>query len=562
MGRFGDGPGQLDVRFAYERALFRPQGYATEDFFKPRVALANSWTEANPGHYHLRRLAEAVKVGVWVAGGMPVEFNVLAPCDGIANCGENNRYVLPARELVAGSVEAMVAAHRFDAVVALCSCDKVVPGMLLAAARLDLPTIFVLGGPMHPRRFPGGGVAVTSDVKEAVGAHAAGKVDGARLFELESATCCTPGACNMMGTAMTMQCFVEALGLCFPGGATVPAVDAERVALARRSGERVVAMVAEGLTARKLLSAGALEDACRVALATGGSSNLVLHACALAAELGVPLIHDDFDKLSRRTPLLAKFKPASGLTLEDFWRAGGVQAVLKELGASLHLDRPTVTGETVRDWVGRARNHDPAVVRPINDPLAPEGGLAILFGSLAPGGAVVKQSAVHPDVLVHEGPAKVFDGQEQVREALLAGQVEPGDVLVIRGEGPRGCPGMRELSIPAAILVGMGLGESVAMVTDGRFSGATRGPCVGHVCPEAADGGPIAVVRPGDRILVDVPGRRLDLLVPADELDSRLNGWSPPPAKVEGGFLGAYASLVSSARFGATFPAKTRVGKK
>ncbi|MHA1731454.1 MAG: dihydroxy-acid dehydratase [Promethearchaeota archaeon] len=552
MKTYGTGPGQLDPRDAYERALYMPQGYSYDDLRKPRIGVANSWTEANPGHYHLRELAKHVKEGIWTAGGMPVEFNVVAPCDGIANCGENNRYILPTRELVAASVEAMVKAHNFDGVVMICSCDKIVPGMLMAAARLELPSIFVPGGVMLPAQFPDK-TRVTSDIKEAVGEYTAGKISDEEFFRIESRTCCTPGACNMMGTAMTMNCVVEALGMCLPDAALVPAVDAQRAALARQSGERVVALVREGLKATDVVTRDSIENACRVALASGGSSNLVLHMCALASEVGVPLRQDDFDPLSRDTPLLAKFKPASDWNLVDFWRAGGVQALMRELAPKLHLSCKSVTGKTIGELVGGATNRDRRVIRSLDDPLAPEGGLAVLYGNLAPEGALVKQSAVNPSMLVHEGPARVFESQEAVREALLSNAIEPGDMLVIRYEGPKGCPGMRELSIPAAILVGMGLGDSVAMVTDGRYSGATRGPCIGHVCPEAQVGGPIAVVRDGDRVRIDIPGKRLDLLLPEGELEARLRDWVAPEPRIKRGFLATYAKMVASARDGAVW---------
>jgi dihydroxy-acid dehydratase len=541
--------GQLDPELAYERSLYMPQGFTREDMQKPKIAIANSWTEFNPGHVHLRTLSHAVKNGVWVAGGMPVEFNVIAPCDGIANSRENNRFILPARENVASSCEIMARAHNVDGIVFLASCDKILPGMLMAAARLDLPAIFVPGGIMAPYDN-GDECLVTSDIKEAIGRYAGGTISAEEFLEFESNICCSPGACNMMGTASTMHAVVEALGMCLPDGAMTPATDTARVHLARKSGERIVAMVAEGLSARQVITPAAITNAARAALAFGGSSNVILHLCALANEIDMPFCHDDFDGLSRDTPLLAKFKPSSPYNLRDFHRAGGVKVLLKRLAPKLDLSCKTVAGLDLNEWLASVPDRESDVIHTLDAPLEAEGGLAILFGNLAPEGAVVKQSGVNPSMLVHEGPARVFESQEAVQKALLNHEVESGDVLVIRYEGPKGCPGMRELSIPAAILVGMGLGDSVAMVTDGRYSGATRGPCIGHVCPEAADGGPIAFVEDGDIIAINIPYKILTLQVDGDVLARRRDAWEPPLPKFTKGTLAQYAKLVSSAREG------------
>lgn len=533
---------------AYPRALYRAMGTPDSDFGKPLIAIANSWTELNPGHAHLRRLADQVKVGVWASGGFPVEFNTIAPCDGIAQ-GEGMHYVLPAREVIAASVELMVSANRCDGLVCLASCDKILPGMLMAAARLDLPTVILPGGPMLPYHAEDRSW-VTCDVKEAMGRLRTGEIGEEDFLQIERHACASEGSCSMMGTAGTMSCLVEAMGLALPGSATVPAVEAQRARLARATGERVVALAREELRFRQIVDQRALENAIRVLMALGGSTNALLHLPALASELGLPLPLGEFDRLGRETPLLARFKPASPLTLQDFDRAGGVPALMSELAPLLHLDARTVEGLALTSTLARCTNLNPQVIHPLEKPLAPEGGIAVLFGTLAPRGAVVKQSAVDARMLRHQGPARVFEREEEVRGHLLAGEVRPGDVLVIRQEGPRGGPGMREMSIPAALLQGMGLGDSVAMVTDGRYSGATRGPCVGHVCPEAATGGPIAVVHDGDIISIDIPNRRLDLLLPKEEIDRRLGEWRPRERQLSG-FLQLYARRASGADEGA-----------
>jgi len=535
---------------AYENALYLSMGFSRADLDKPRIAIANSWSETTPGHFHLRKLADCVKDGIRRAGGMPVEFNTIAPCDGIAQ-GPGMHYVLPAREIIAASVELMVKAHGFDGLVLMCSCDKIVPGMLMAAARCNLPTVFVLGGVMVPGIWRGKTV-VTCDVKEAMGQFVAGRISAEEFRDIEDAACPSFGVCSMMGTASTMCCLVEAMGLALPSAATLTATADRRHRLSCLSGERIVELVRTGARFSQFLTRESLTNAIRVGLAIGGSSNMVIHLLALAAELGIPLTLDDFDRLSRETPLLIKFKPASDLCLTDLHEAGGVSALLKQMSRLLTLDCPVVEGGTLRNRVEQAVVWRKRILRPLDSPLAPEGGLAVLKGSLAPEGAVVKQSGVAPKMLVHTGPAKVFDSEEAVREHLLSKRVQPGDVLVIRYEGPRGGPGMRELSIPAAILVGMGLGDSVAMVTDGRFSGATRGPCIGHVAPEAALRGPLAAVRDGDLIAIDIPNRRLDLKVPESEILQRLSAWQPPPPKASVGFLDLYRRLAQSASRGAT----------
>jgi dihydroxy-acid dehydratase len=534
---------------AYPRALYRAMSFQDADFEKPLIGIVNSWNEVNPGHFHLRTLAEWVKQGVREAGGRPVEFNTVAPCDGIAQ-GEGMHYILPLRDVIAASVELMAAANRFDGLVLLCSCDKIVPGMLMAAARLDLPALFVTGGPMASGQV-GDRQVMTSDVKEGIGRLQAGKISEAEFHQIEAHACPGPGACNFMGTASTMNCVTEALGLTLSGCATLPALHPARRELCLESGRRIVALVQEGLTARAMLSRASLENAVRVVLALGGSANAALHLPAIARSAGVELPLEVFDQLSRQTPLIGKFRPASPYTVVDLDEAGGIPAVLNILSPLLQLDLPTVSGESLRQRAARGVPRRPDVLHPLAAPLAPEGGLAVLRGNLAPDGAVVKQSAVTPAMLRHTGPARVFECEEELEESLRAQAIQPGDVLVIRNEGPRGGPGMRELSIPAAVLTGLGLNDSVAMLTDGRFSGATRGPCIGHIAPEAFVGGPIGLVREGDRIEIDIPARRLQLLVPQAELARRRAAWQPRPPAVTSGFLALYSRIVSQADRGA-----------
>jgi dihydroxy-acid dehydratase len=548
------------VAGAYPRALYRSMGFTDSDFEKPLIGIVNSWSEVDPGHFHLRALAEWVKEGVREAGGVAAEFNTVAPCDGIAQ-GQGMHSILPLRDVIAASVELMVNANRFDGVVMLCSCDKIVPGMLMAAARLNLPTIFVTGGPMLPGEVTASDgqsrQIILSDVKEAMGRYKAGRITEEEFYEIECRACGGPGACAFMGTANTMNCIVETLGLSLPGCATLPALDPARRELCRASGLRIVELVRMGLRAGQLLSQNSLENAVRVTLALGGSTNATLHLTAIAGEAGADITPDTFDALGRHTPLIARFAPSGRQTVVDLHAAGGIPAVLNILAPLLDTDAPTVDGRTlgeiaaqVRVLPGDSMLRDD-VLHPLDAPLAPQGGIAVLRGNLAPDGAVVKQSAVAPAMQHHIGPARVFESEEEVRDSLASRSIRPGDVLVIRNEGPAGGPGMRELSIPAAMLVGMGLGESVAMITDGRYSGATRGPCIGHVCPEAFVGGPIAVVREGDLIEIDIPNRRLTLHVAEEEIAHRLAEWQPRPPAVMTGYLALYSRMVSQADRGA-----------
>ncbi|MGA2547926.1 MAG: dihydroxy-acid dehydratase [Rectinemataceae bacterium] len=534
---------------AYPRALYRAMGFSEADFEQPLIGVINSWSEANPGHFHLRRLAAWAKQGIRAAGGTAVEVNTVAPCDGIAQ-GRGMHAVLPLREVIAASVELIARANRFDGLLLLCTCDKIVPAMLIAAARLDLPAIFVTGGPMASGQADGRPV-MTSDVKEGMGRMEAGRITPAEFREIEAHACPGPGACNFMGTANTMCCAVEALGLSLPGCATLPALHRRRRQLCLDSGRRAVDLVRNRVTARRFLTEASLENAMRVALALGGSTNIALHFPALAHAAGQALDLASIDRLSRTTPLIGLFRPSSPFTVVDLDRAGGIPAVLQILGPLLDPETPTVGGESLGECAGRGRVRDSRVLHSLDHPIAPEGGLAVLHGSLAPGGAVVKQSGVAAGMLRFSGLARVFECEEDLAEDLLTGSIRSGEVLVIRNEGPRGGPGMRELSIPAATLTGLGLNESVALITDGRFSGATRGPCIGHVAPEAYVGGPIALARDGDRIDIDIPARRLDLIVPEDILAQRRSAWQPHPPAIQDGFLGLYSRLVSGADHGA-----------
>ncbi len=545
-----------DPLMTYKRALYHGCGFSTDELNRPNIAIANSFNDINPGHIHLHELAKTVKSGILEAGGLPMEFNTIAICDGIANSGNNSKYVLPSRDIIAMSLEATLQSHGFDGLVCICSCDKIIPGMIMGAIRCNLPTIFLTGGVMDPAEIPGIGTKVTSDIKEAIGEWKAGKIDDLTLERIENETCCTPGACNMMGTACTMASIVEAIGLSLPNCAMTPAISDDRKKIAKQTGSRILDLVREGHTIKQILTKKAFENGIRLGLAVGGSSNMVLHMVAIAYELGIPFSHDDFDPLSNSTPLIAKFKPASNLNLKDYHLAGGVPATLKELLPILHKDVMTTSGKTIEKIAENALNLNFNVIHTLSNPINMHGGLAVLKGSLAPQGSIVKESAVNPKMLKHSGPAKVFESEEAVKDALMNDEVKPGDVLVIRYEGPKGSPGMREMSIPAAILVGMGLGDSVAMVTDGRYSGASRGPCIGHVCPEAYDCGPIALVENGDIIEINILNRKLDLKVDKKILEERKLKWKRPKLKYDRGILSLYPMLVSSAKYGAVLKLK------
>ncbi|MBK5133970.1 dihydroxy-acid dehydratase [Candidatus Bathyarchaeota archaeon] len=546
---------EMDPLLAYRRSLLRGCGYSYQDLENPIIAIVNSWNEINPGHIHLHKLSKFVKDGVRDAGGTPMEFNTIAICDGIANSGKYSNMVLPSREIITASIESTIKTYDFDGMVMICSCDKIIPGMLLASARCDIPTIFFTGGIMESKTFSDGPLKgktyVTSDIKEAIGQYKAGKITREELHLIESETCCSPGACNMMGTANTMACIVEAMGLSLPNCATTRALGPEQEEIGKETGKTIVGLIEKKITALNLITHKSINNACKVALSIGGSTNMILHMCALSHEIGGNLNHFDFDEISKSVPLLGKFKPSSEYNLSEFHNAGGVKVLMRKLSPLLDLSTLNVFGETLERYLSKVEPLEYQIIRDLNDPISPEGGIAVLKGTLAPEGAVVKQSAININMRYHKGPAKVFESEEKIKEALMNDTIIKGDVLVIRYEGPKGGPGMRELSIPAAILVGMGLGDSVAMITDGRYSGATRGPCIGHVCPEAYEGGPISIVQDGDEIEIDLEKRQLNLLVSDEVIRRRINNWKKPNRKIANGYLKIYRKLVSSAKYGA-----------
>lgn len=539
------------IERAPARAMLRAVGLSDDDLRRAQVGVASSWNEVTPCNYHLDRLAEQAKLGIRSAGAVPIEFTTIAVSDGIAMGHEGMRASLVSRDLIADSVELTAHAERFDALVTIAGCDKSLPGMVMAAARTDLPTVFVYGGTILPGRYRGRDVTI-QDVFEAVGAAEAGGMTEAELLELERSACPGAGSCAGMYTANTMACAMEALGISLPGSASPPAVDRRREEVARAAGEAVVPLLAAGITPRRILTREAFENAVAVAVAVGGSTNAVLHLLAIAAEAGVPLELDDFDRVGRRTPHIGDMRPGGRYVMADLDAIGGVPVVMRELldAGLLHGDALTATGRTVEENLrGVTFPEDQDVVHRVADPIHPVGGLAVLRGSLAPDGAVIKIAATARTA--HEGPARVFDSEEDCFRAVAEKRVEPGDVLVIRYEGPRGGPGMREMLAVTAAVAGAGLGEGVALLTDGRFSGATRGLMVGHVTPEAAVGGPIALVRDGDPVAIDVASRSIELKVPDEELGRRRAAWSPPPPRYATGALAKYASLVGSASRGA-----------
>ncbi|MCR4424582.1 MAG: dihydroxy-acid dehydratase [Firmicutes bacterium] len=542
------------VERAPHRSLLKAMGLADEEIAKPWVGVVNAQNEIIPGHIHLDRVARAVKDGVLASGGTPIEFPTIGVCDGIAMNHTGMKYSLPSRELIADTIEVMTVAHQLDALVMVTNCDKIIPGMLIAAARLNIPTVIVSGGPMLAGRLDGRAIDLNT-VFEAVGAVKAGKMDLEELAQIENAACPGCGSCAGMFTANTMNCLTEALGMGLPGNGTVPAVMGERVALGRLAGKKAMELLAHGIRPLDILTKEAFENAIAVDMALGGSTNTVLHIPAVAYEAGVDLGLSDFDRISRMAPHLCNMSPAGPHHIEDLYYAGGIQAVMKTLaGAGLiHEDCITVTGGTVGDNLESARVKDTGVIRPLDNPYHAEGGIAILKGSLAPDGSVVKQSAVAPELLVHRWRARVFDSEEAATAAIFAGSIIPGEIVVVRYEGPQGGPGMREMLTPTSALAGMKLDDKVALVTDGRFSGASRGSAIGHVSPEAAEGGPIALVQDGDEIQVNIPERRIDLLVPERELEARHAAWKPIEPKITYGYVGRYRRLVSSAAQGAVF---------
>jgi len=531
------------IERAPHRALLKALGLTDEEIARPFIGIANSYTSIVPGHVHLKEIASAVKEGIIAAGGTPFEFNTIAVCDGLAMGHVGMRYSLPSREVIADSVEIMIQAHRLDGLVIVSNCDKVTPGMLMAAARLDVPAIAVTGGPMASGWLRGTKIGYSS-VPEGLGKFLARKISEEELKMLEDYACPGCGSCNGMFTANTMACITEALGMSLPYCATSLASTAFKVRIAKETGRRIVGLVREDVKPSRILTPKAFENAIAVDMALGGSTNTVLHLSAIAKEAGLSLPLHLFDDVSRRVPHLCSMIPSGPYALEDLHAAGGIPAVMKELSPLLHLDAFTVSGKTVGENLEKVEvlNHD--VIRPLANPVHKEGGIAILTGNLAPKGAVVKTAAISPKMWKHKGPARVFDSEQEAVMALKRKEVKPGDVIVIRYEGAKGGPGMPEMLIPTATVAGMGLSESVALVTDGRFSGATRGPCIGHVSPEAAEGGPIAILQEGDTIVIDVPNRKLDVELSDEEIGMRLKSWKAREPKITKGYLTRYTQTL------------------
>lgn len=538
---------------APNRSLLFALGMTREEIERPLIGIVSSWNEIVPGHAHLDRIAEAVKAGVYAAGGTPVIFPAIAVCDGIAMGHVGMKYSLVTRDLIADSTEAMAIAHQFDGLVMIPNCDKNVPGLLMAAARLNIPAIFCSGGPMLAGRFPDGRRGCLSTLFEAVGEYHAGKLDEAGLRDSEERSCPTCGSCSGMYTANTMNCLTEALGMGLPGNGTIPAPHSARIRLAKEAGRQIMELVRRDIRPRQIMTERAFHNAEAVDMALGGSTNTMLHLPAIAHEAGVTLTLDQSNEISARTPNICHLAPAGEAFVEDLDLAGGVQAVMKELadGGLIETDLMTCTGRTVRENLEGVEVLDHEVIRPLSNPFLPNGGIAVLKGNLAPDGCVVKQAAVAPEMMRHSGPARVFDSEEDALSAIYDGRINAGDVVVIRYEGPRGGPGMREMLYPTSAICGMGLGSSVALVTDGRFSGATRGAAIGHVSPEAAAGGPIALVHEGDTVEIDIPSGRITLAVGEEELARRRGEWRQPRPKVTTGYLSRYAKQVSSADTGA-----------
>jgi dihydroxy-acid dehydratase len=540
------------VERAPHRSLLYAVGCTRDEMGKPFIGVINSFNEVVPGHIHLNSIAEAVKAGVREGGGVPFEVNTIAVCDGIAMNHAGMKYSLPSRELIADSVEIVVEAHGFDALVFIPNCDKIVPGMLMAAARLNLPSIFVSGGPMLAGYLDGEKVDLNS-VFEAVGSVTSGKMTEEELMRLEQNACPGCGSCSGMFTANTMNCLTEALGLGLPGNGTIPAVDARRQGLARRAGQQVMKLLADDIRPGSIINSNAFHNAFTVDMALGGSSNSVLHLMAIAHEAGVNFELPMINEISQRTPYLCKLRPSGPYHIEDLDRAGGIPAVMGELKKLLKQDSKTVTGKTVRENIAGVKTLNNEVIRSADNAHSATGGLVLLFGNLAPGGAVVKKAAVAPEMMVHRGPARVFDSEEEVTKAIMKSRIKPGDVLVIRYEGPRGGPGMREMLTPTSLLSGIGMDKEVALITDGRFSGATRGAAIGHVSPEAASRGPISVLRDGDMINIDIPDYKLDVELADEEIANRLEQLADFEPRIKTGYLRYYTEHVSSASTGAVF---------
>jgi dihydroxy-acid dehydratase len=538
---------------APHRSLFKALGLTDEEIERPMIGIANSANEVIPGHLHLHQLSDAVKSGVRMAGGTPLEFFTIGVCDGIIMGHEGMKYSLGSRELIADSIESMAMAYPFDGLVLIPNCDKIIPGMMMAAARLNIPAILVSGGPMLAGEFQGREIDLIT-VFESVGRVKVGEMTEKDLKEVEGCACPGVGSCAGMFTANSMNCLAEVLGLALPYNGTIPAVFAERIRLAKKSGIQIMDLFKKNLTPSNILTEKAFENGVTVDMAFGGSTNTSLHLPAIAKEAGIKLSLQTFNKISGRTPHLCNMSPGGPHHIQSLHQAGGIPALMKELsrGGLIHEDSLTVTGKSVGDNLKGKKILNPEVIRPLETPYHPTGGLAVLFGNLAPGGAVVKQSAVDEVMLRHRGPARVFDSEEEAIKVILDRKIKKGEVIVIRYEGPKGGPGMREMLAPTSAIVGVGRDRDVALLTDGRFSGGSRGAAIGHISPEAAEGGPIAVVRNGDQIEIDIPRKKLNLLISNQGLKKRLSQWKPPKKKLKG-YLKRYAKLVTSANTGATF---------
>lgn len=537
---------------APHRSLFNALGFTKEELRKPFIGIVSSYNEIVPGHMNLDKIVDAVKLGVAMAGGAPVVFPAIAVCDGIAMGHEGMKYSLVTRDLIADSTEAMAMAHQFDALVMVPNCDKNVPGLLMAAARLNIPTIFVSGGPMLAGRVNGNKTSLSS-MFEAVGAYSAGKMTEEEIEEYENKVCASCGSCSGMYTANSMNCLTEAIGMGLKGNGTIPAVYSERIRLAKHAGMKIMELLEKNICPRDIMTEKAFMNALTVDMALGCSTNTMLHLPAIAHEVGIELDLNLVNEVSARTPNLCHLAPAGPTYMEDLNEAGGIYAVMNELNKKglLYTDLPTATGKTVAENIKNCRNLNPDVIRPIDNPYSETGGLTILKGNLAPEGGVVKRSAVAPEMLKHTGPARVFDCEEDAVTAILGGKIVDGDVVVIRYEGPKGGPGMREMLNPTSTIMGMGLGSTVALITDGRFSGASRGACIGHVSPEAAVGGNIALIEEGDVIEIDIDAHSVNIKVSDEELKKRRENWKPRPPKITSGYLARYTAMVSSGSRGA-----------
>jgi dihydroxy-acid dehydratase len=545
------------IERAPHRALLHALGCTRSDMSKPFIGVVNSYSEIIPGHMHLNEIAAAVKTGVHMAGGVPFEVNTIAVCDGIAMNHAGMKYSLPSRELIADSVEIVAMAHAFDALVFIPNCDKIIPGMLMAAIRLNIPSIFISGGPMLAGYYSEAGgepkQVDLSSVFEAVGKVASGTMSESELSILEDYACPGCGSCSGMFTANTMNCLSEAIGMGLPGNGTIPAVDIRRRELAKEAGKKIMELLEKDIKPRDIFTKDAIYNALTVDVALGGSTNSVLHLMAVANEAGITFPLSLVNQISQGTPTLCKLRPAGGHHVEDLDRAGGIPALMHELKGLLKLDMMTVSGKTLSKVISTAKVLDRKVIRSLKNPYAAEGGLAVLFGNLAPEGAVVKRSAVAPKMMVHEGPARVFDSEDEATTAILKRKVHAGEIIIIRYEGPRGGPGMREMLTPTSLIIGMGLAEKVALITDGRFSGATSGASIGHVSPEAADRGPIAAVKDGDIIKIDIPNFKLEVNLSNKEIKSRLEKVPKFEPRIKTGYLKDYTEKVTSASTGAIF---------